>query len=246
MQTMTTHTSFVCTALIVLEIIFVPLYLKKMWPTKNWQSLGYKMICASAYLLLALVIAEQIGFGGKYAVLMLSGFGFSWLGDLMLHIPKPTKVFFLFGMLFFAMAHVFYCMAYLKIQRELFSQSPDFLWQEFAAAAAITAAFLIAAYSKGIHFGEMLVPLMVYGCFVSMMTIKSTELAIALLAGSNATDILPAVLLGLGGILFMLSDGSLGLITFDTRYKKFKLKIFNTVTYFAAQVFLAFTVLFFN
>lgn len=243
---MSTAAVVLCSILVLTEIIFVPLYLKKMWPTKNRHSLGYKMVCATAYVLIALIVAVQTGVSGKYAVLMLSGFSFSWLGDLMLHIPKPTKVFFLSGMFFFGMAHVFYCLAYIKIQRVLIPQSPDFLWQEIAAAVAITAAFLIAAYSKGIRFGEMAVPLAVYGCFVSMMTIKSTELGIILLSGHNTADVLPAVLLMLGGILFTLSDGSLGLITFDTRYKKFKLKIFNTVTYFAAQVFLAFTVLFFN
>ena len=243
---MSTAAVVLCSILVLTEIIFVPLYLKRMWPTKNWHSLGYKMVCATAYLLIALITAVQTDISGKYAVLMLMGFVCSWFGDLMLHIPKPTKVFFLSGMLFFGMAHVFYCMAYLKIQRVLFPQSPDFFRQEIAAAVAMTAAFLVAAYSKKIRFGEMAVPLAVYGCFVSMMTIKSTELGISLLSGGDTTDILPAVLLMLGGILFALSDGSLGLITFDTRYKKFKLKIFNTVTYFAAQVFLAFTVLFFN
>lgn len=243
---MSTAAVVLCSIFVLTEIIFVPLYLKKMWPTKNWNSLGCKMVCATAYLLLTLTIAVQTDISGSYALLMLLGFGFSWLGDLMLHIPKPTKVFFLLGMLFFGMAHVFYCMAYLKIQQKLFPGSPDFFWQEIAAAVAVTAAFLIATYSKDIHFGAMAVPLSVYSCFVSMMTIKSSELGISMLLGKDTADILPAILLLLGGILFSLSDASLGLITFDTRYKKFKLKIFNTVTYFAAQVFLAFTVLFFN
>ena len=63
---MTTFTYFVCTALIVLEIIFVPLYLKKMWPTKNWHSLGYKMVCASAYVALAVVITCSSENFGRY------------------------------------------------------------------------------------------------------------------------------------------------------------------------------------
>ena len=77
-----------CSALVLVEVLFVPLYLKKMWPTKNWGSLGYKMVCATAYLALAAVITANVGVN-KYALMMLGGFAFSWLGDFTLHIPKP-------------------------------------------------------------------------------------------------------------------------------------------------------------
>ena len=91
----------------------------------------------------------------------------------------------------------------------------------------------------------MLVPCAVYGILVTMMMIKSSLLGIRLLA-SNADDMtVPALLLLIGGICFFLSDGSLALISFDTRYKKFKLKVFNIVTYFGAQICLALSILYF-
>lgn len=242
---MTTFTCFVCTALIVLEIIFVPLYLKKMWPTKNWYSLGYKMVCASAYVALAAVITYSAGTFGRYPLMMIIGFVASWLGDLMLHIPKPTKVFFCIGMVFFGAAHIFYCLAFIGVQLSFFPAIATVAWQEILTAVAIIAVFLTVCLIKKVSFGSMLVPCAVYGILVTMMMIKSSLLGIRLLASNTDDMTVPALLLLIGGICFFLSDGSLALISFDTRYKKFKLKVFNIVTYFGAQICLALSILYF-
>lgn len=245
MQTMTTHTSFVCTALIVLEIIFVPLYLKKMWPTKNWHSLGYKMICATAYVALALTAIKATGGPSHYSAMMLGGFIMSWLGDLMLHIPKPTKVFFCIGMAFFMLAHIFYCLGYIGVQQSFFPTVKTVEWWEIATAAVIIAVYMTVCLIKKVSFGSMLIPCAVYGIFVTLMMIKSSLLSARLLADSVQGMAIPAVLLLLGGICFFLSDGSLALISFDTRYKKFRLKVFNIVTYFGAQICLALSIFYF-
>ncbi len=244
-QAMTTSTYFVCTALILIEIIFVPLYLKKMWPTKNWYSLGYKMICASAYVILSAVITNAAGGINSYSLPMIIGFAASWFGDLMLHIPKPTKVFFGLGMVFFAVAHIFYCLAYIGVQRTFFPQVKTVSLQEISAAVIIIAVFLMVCLIKKVSFGSMLIPCAVYGIFVSMMMIKSSLLSIRLLTEGISGMAVPAVLLLVGGISFFLSDGSLALISFDTRYKKFRLKVFNIVTYFGAQICLALSILYF-
>lgn len=242
---MTTFTYFVCAALIAIEIIFVPLYLKKMWPTKNWHSLGYKMICASTYVALAATMTNVTGKFGGYSLLMIIGFIASWFGDLMLHIPKPTKVFFGIGMGFFMVAHLFYCLAYIGVQRSFFPDVKTVSWQEILIAVIITATFLGVCLIKKVSFGSMLLPGAVYGIFVTMMMIKSSLLGIRLLTGNIAGMTVPAILLIIGGICFFLSDGSLSLISFDTRYKKFKLKVFNIVTYFGAQVCLALSIFYF-
>lgn len=241
---MTPASTAICSILVIVEIIFVPVYLKKMWPIKNWGSLGIKMICATAYVLLALNIAVNTGGFTGYSSLMMAGFVFSWLGDLMLHIPLPTKIYFMIGTAFFATAHVFYCLAYINAQKALFPEVKTFFWWEFALCAAIVAAYFIACFIRKVPFGIFLVPMLVYGCFVTMMMIKSTGLAVRLLYAQGTQALAPALLLLFGGFLFIQSDGSLALISVDTRYKKFKLKVYNIVTYFAAQVCLAFTILF--
>lgn len=242
---MTTLTYFVCILLVAIEIIFVPLYLKKMWPTKNWHSLGYKMICATSYLALALTLVISKGGFNRFSAMMLAGFVCSWFGDLNLHIPKPTKKFFLLGTFFFMAAHIFYCLGYINIQRSLFSSVPTFLWWELTIAAVFIIVFFTVCLIKKIQFGAMIIPCAVYSVFVTIMMIKSTELGIRMLL-SHSSPALPAILLLVGGICFLLSDGSLALISFDTRYKKFKLKVFNIVTYFLAQLCLAFTIFYFS
>ncbi len=232
-----------CAALVLVEIIFVPLYLKKMWPTKNWGSLGCKMVCATAYLALAAVITANVGVS-KYSLMMLGGFAFSWLGDFTLHIPKPSKLYFSIGTAFFAAAHVFFCLAYIGAQKRLFPEIPVFYWWEIALTAALVAAYFTACLIRKVPFGILAVPMVPYAFFVTMMMLKSTGLAIRLLYSQGIEALLPAVLLLLGGFMFIQSDGSLALITVDTRYKKFKLKVYNIITYFGAQVCLALTILF--
>lgn len=239
-------TTAVCIVAVLAEIVFVPLYLKKMWPIKNWHSLGYKMICASAYVALALCAAVSTGGIKGYSALMIAGFVGSWLGDLFLHIPKATKKFFLVGTFFFAVAHVFYCLAYVKAQNFYFPHLPDFFWWEFALTALIMATYFTVCFIKKIPFGVLALPMVFYGAFVSMMMIKSVLLAVRIFLLGNSALIAPALLLLMGGLCFIQSDASLGLITFDTRYKKFKLKVYNIVTYFGAQVCLAFTIFFLN
>ncbi len=241
---MTTASIALCSALVIVEFVFVPLYLKKMWPIKNWGSLCYKMVCATAYVLLAVTLTVSTGGANKYSAVMLAGFAFSWLGDLMLHIPKPTRLFFLIGTFFFGMAHVFYCLAYVSAQKAYFPENPMFYWWEITLTTALVITYFIVCLIRKVPFGVLIIPMVIYGFFVTMMTLKSTELAIRLLEAQGVKAIVPAILLLLGGLMFIQSDGSLALLTVDTRYKKFKLKVFNSVTYFGAQVCLAFTILF--
>ena len=236
---------FICAALIAIQIIFVPIYLKKMWPTKNWKSLGYKMICATSYLLLALTAVITDGSFDGYSCMMFIGFILSWFGDLMLHIPRPTKKFFVIGMIFFMAAHIFYCLGYIEIQKNMFSSLPVFAPWEFITAAVLVAIYFAVCGIKKVNFGEMLIPSIIYALFVTLMMVKSFSVAIQLISGSESHSVTTALLLLVGGISFVMSDGSLALISFDTKYKKFRLKVFNIVTYFIAQTCLALTIFIF-
>ena len=54
----------------------------------------------------------------------------------------------------------------------------------------------------------------------------------------------PALLtVGIGSVFFFLSDGSLGLILTGDEVKR-KMRIFNIITYFIAQILLAVSILF--
>ncbi len=236
----------VCSIIIVIEAVFVPLYLKKMWPTKNKISLCCKMICATGYLTVALTAISQLSPAGSYSLLMLTAFVFSWLGDLFLHIPKPLKRFFLIGMIFFMGSHLFFCWSYIDVQQQLFANRAIFTLGEIVITAAIVVIFFGAAHIKGVRFELVIIPGLVYAFLVTMMMIKSTHLGIIMLNINPAKYLIPAILLFIGGGCFVMSDATLALIMFDTRFKKFKLKVFNIITYFVAQLCLAMTVFFVN
>jgi len=247
MQTLTSTTCFfVCALLITVELIFVPLYLKKMWPLKNWHSLCYKMVCATAYILIALTLVIAQGGFNRYSLLMFIGLCNSWIGDLNLHIPKPTKKFFIIGMFFFMLAHIFYCLAYIHVQKNLFPDVPAVSWWEIAFVVLYILVYFAVCLVKKVKFGIMALPSAIYGFSVTLMMIKACSLAIRLAVSNPADKLIPSLLLIAGGVCFLASDSALALISFDTRYKKFGLKVFNIVTYFPAQICLAFTVMFFN
>lgn len=243
---MTSFTYFVCALLVAVELIFVPLYLKKMWPIKNWHSLGYKMVCACAYVLIAVTLVIAAGGFNTYSRFMFIGLCSSWLGDLNLHIPKPTKKFFIIGMFFFMLAHIFYCLAYIHVQKTFFPDVPAVSWWEVAFVIVYILTYFVVCLIKKVRFGLMALPSGIYGFSVTMMMIKACSLAVRLITSDPQNMLIPSILLIIGGVCFLASDSILALISFDTRYKKFSLKIINIVTYFPAQVCLAFTVMFLN
>lgn len=229
--------------LVLVEIIFVPLYLKKMWPTKNWHSLCYKMICATGYMLVGCLAIWQNGRVGEFTKLMMIGLALSWLGDLFLHIPKGNdKVFFATGALSFLTAHGFFIAAYMLVQRTLLPGTKALSWQEIVIAVAAAALMVGVCLALGVRFEMFLVPCCIYGVGVSLMMVKAVSLGIGLLRAGAAGGVAAALLFIAGGLCFFQSDASLALITFGTRFKIFKLKVYNIVTYFAAQVFLATTI----
>ncbi len=240
---MTRPSVIICAVIIALEAAFVPLYLKKMWPTKNCTSLIYKMLCATGYFAIAVTAAATLGLNG-YSRLMLAAFAFSWLGDLFLHIPKPKKRYFLIGMVFFMASHIFFCTSYIFVQRRIFADRPAFMLWEILLCIAIMAVYFITLYFKKVRFKAIYPAVVAYGFFVTMMMVKSSQLGIIMLAANPREYLAPAVLLLIGGVCFVQSDASLALIMFDTRFKKFKLKIYNIVTYFLAQLCLAMTLFF--
>ncbi len=243
---MTSTTYFVCALLVAVELIFVPLYLKKMWPLKSWYSLCYKIVCTSTYILIALTLAVAQGGFGTYSLLMVIGLCSSWVGDLNLHIPKNTKKFFIIGMFFFMLAHIFYCLAYIHVQKTFFPDVPAVSWWEVAFVVAYILAYFAVCQIKNVRFGIMALPSGIYGFSVTLMMIKACSLAFRLITVNPQNMLIPSLLLIIGGVCFLVSDSVLALISLDTRYKKFGLKIINSVTYFTAQVCLAFTVAFFN
>lgn len=208
---------------------------------KSYRSLILKMVCASMFVLVGAFAVNKAGFG-EYAKFMFFGLVCSWFGDLFLHIPgKGAKISAVFGVIFFLCAHIMYLSAYYGKLKEI---SPD---TRFITSKEILIIFGLMLIYIGVlvltktGFSPLLVPLAIYIFFLFLMCIKSVALAYIISSGSLAG----AIILSIGGIFFVLSDTSLGLLMFNKKLKtNFKLKIFNIATYFIGQLLLASTILF--
>ena len=233
-------------AVICLTFQFPFLYAQR--PGKCAKSLTLKMIAASSYLAVGLLMFRYFsvlnGSVDRFRIFMLAGLIASWLGDLFLHIPgKLTKKFFAVGMAFFLSAHILYILAFTFGQKDLLSDDKFLpVWGYIMVIAIIIFAIILLIVKK-YKFGLIFVPFLIYGL------ILNTELTKALSFGLSAyknglTEIVGMLALIIGGLMFFMSDYSLAyIIAFDKKKEKFGLKIFNIVTYFVAQVLLAFSII---
>ena len=227
----------------VIEAICTPWYLKAMWPTKCRKSLILKMVCSSMFFaigVLSILIADNTS---PYAITMLIGLGFGWVGDYFLH-AKESNAYFVTGFVSFLIGHIVYIVAYLRALPALFADYKPVSWYEIAAGVATLAVAILIALVMKIKFNPPVVKygILVYALILITMVVKASVLGIrTYLAGGS---ILAAIVLTAGSVFFLLSDGSLAVILFCGQKKNYPLKIFNIVTYFWGQIMLASSILF--
>ena len=90
---------------------------------------------------LSMFIAENFS---SYAITMLVGLVFGWIGDYFLH-AKPTNAYFATGFTSFLIGHVFYIVAYVKALPKLYPDCEMFNAPEIAVGLVIIAAALVSA-----------------------------------------------------------------------------------------------------
>ena len=135
--------------------------------------------------------------------------------------PKDRESFFRAGLGAFLIGHVFYIVAFALLGRVTG-------WAVLLAAVLFAALFLLQFPAR---MGQK-VPVYAYAAVISVMT------AFAVLSfGAGARG----ALVGLGGILFLVSDAILALIFFSPIREK-SLPTWNLITYYAAQILLALSI----
>ena len=230
---------------VVLEFVFVPLFLKYSWPKKCWKSFGYKMICSALFFLAGVLAMKISGNTSTYAKLILWGLFFGWLGDLFLHLITDKVYVFGLGLFAFLGGHIFYIAAFnTAIHYNLQPDAPLLAWYEILAVILIVGAMAAYVVVKKIRTKiYMAIPVAMYAVTISTMLVKACTLSYHIWNQSMANEhILPMILLIVGAVFFVLSDGSLGLILFGGQDKNKHLKWFNIGTYFAAQILLGSTI----
>ena len=228
------------------EVLLLRYYLRAFYPKRTMASLKYKMLAATCYLVLPLLGALYCGGFNRYSVSVLIAFVLSWVGDWFLHIPRGNEKFnYGVGSVSFFIGHFFFISAYLSAQAAILKLYVNFYYWQLIVPVLAAVGFLFLYRLLGVHIGKkLIVPCFLYALLVSAMAVAAFALAVTILQKSPELGLAPVLMLALGGLCFLQSDLSLGMSFFNPRYKTLRVRVFTTVTYFAAQTLLGYTVFF--
>ncbi len=232
---------------IVLQIIFVPLFLKAQWPGICRKSLFFKMICATSFLSMGVLGMNIVGNKSTYAVIMLVGLVFGWLGDFFLHLNTSQKAFAT-GFCSFLIGHIVYISAYVRTLPGVKADYNHFNIYEIAVSLAILVLgfVFIRVFKMDLHLRILKISCFIYGLLLIGMFVKASSLGLNFWLNGGEYGVVAFLVLAIGSLCFMLSDASLGIIMFGGQKRNKPLKVFNIVTYFLAQSLLASSILFIN
>ncbi|MBQ8028889.1 MAG: lysoplasmalogenase [Clostridia bacterium] len=232
---------------VALEFVTVPIFLKYYWPKKCKMSFLFKMISATLFVLSGYLAMKVSGNSTPYATYMLWGLVFGWLGDAFLHVLSEKMFYFVLGVIAFLTGHVFYIIAFQQAIKTTYPDAAAFEWYEIVTVVAVCALILGLVFGLKLISKEktpLVLGLCVYAVVILAMLLKAFRFIIGEFAyGMNDNMAMISITVGLGAILFVLSDGSLGAILALNK-KARSWRIFNIITYFAAQILLAASIFF--
>lgn len=227
---------------IALEFLSIPLYLKAVKPGRSGKSLLLKMICSTLFVCDGILATAISGGHGKYALLILTGFLLSWLGDFFLHTEKTFCM--LAGLVCFLGSHFFYIAAYSSAA-DLYFPGTSFLnLRDTASFLSLTLIAAVFVFLGRKRLEKATFPIMLYSAVLILMFVKAFSLCLSLYAavGLEVIPICAALLLGV--FLFVLSDIFLAVKNFFEKKDSRLFTSLNIITYYAAQHLLAVTIIF--
>jgi uncharacterized membrane protein YhhN len=174
-------------------------------------------------ILILFLYIETIGIRQSLKKYFLLGLLFSWGGDVLLMGQETNPHFFLYGLVSFLIAHLFYSYFFYSVKK---AEHINFSFLLF---------FPVLIYYVGLivflspHLGAMKIPVFVYGFVISTMFLLALHMLYmpALAAGR---------LLMAGALFFVLSDSALAVNKFYAPFEHAGFVVMST--YGLAQLFL--------
>ncbi len=232
---------------VVLEAVFVPVFLKYYWPGRSKKSFATKIVCSSLFCICGALAMLASDNDSLYADYIMWGLILGAVGDLLLHSLTKKPYPFVIGVVSFFTGHIFYIMAFQRAIYTTYPGSNLFEWHEILAVVVIE---LIIAVYVGIRKTYKTKPHLValatiYGAMLMAMLAKATRYVVGEIAyGTNDHMVMITVTVFLGALLFFISDLSLiFILKSDVPIKRW-IRIFNIVTYYSAQILLASSIFF--
>ena len=177
-------------------------------------------------ILLGLFAWRQHFTNKKIKALLLLAIGLSLSGDIFLLFDKSGSPNFIFGLVSFLLAHIFYIMLFLQIKRSYFPQRK---WNPWIIVALLLYV-VVLIYILNPYLGDLKIPVIVYALVLSGMLITAWH-AFQFNSQSGGGWIIT------GAFCFVLSDS---LLAFNKFYAPFEFAgIAIMLTYGLAQLFIA-------
>lgn len=144
---------------------------------------------------------------------------FSWAGDIALMFTSKSELFFMAGLVFFLIAHIFYILSSIQIFR---NRNDELASIKIIMVIAVFLFYSMYVFSLLKPFlGNMVLPVCAYMLAITTM---------AILAGLNSLKFKTetfAILLG-GAVLFIISDTLLAFDTFVNQTTVYSMGIMTT------------------
>ncbi|MBL0133048.1 MAG: lysoplasmalogenase [Chitinophagaceae bacterium] len=189
----------------------------------NFQDIRYLTKPLLLLLLLFYVITHKIPYSkGKW--LLIAALFFSWMGDLFLLFDSKQPNFFIFGLLSFLTAHIFYIVIFIQLKKLL---QPNRKWNPiiFLLLLLYTGSLFALLYPT---LGVLKIPVIIYaGVLTSMLLVAAHSF-------NWQTSIGKWVIAG--ALLFVASDSLLAINKFYQPFNAAGLAIMTS--YGLAQLFI--------
>ncbi|MCC8022359.1 MAG: lysoplasmalogenase [Clostridiales bacterium] len=222
-------------------VAMLPVYLRMIRPKRTVRTVMMKTAMSLCFTGIGVLAARINPDGwGTFATLMVAGFLFSVLGDLLLGLPQDKEMVFVLGALGFLVAHVFYISAYIQAGRAL--GLPVFTWAELAAISALLLAAVLVRRRVKLKLEKLAVPVLIYAAAILTMAVKAVSLGIGFVTSGAENGGLILAVLSTGALLFAFSDALLGFMMFGDKRTP-GTSAMNMWSYYAGQILLALSLL---
>jgi uncharacterized membrane protein YhhN len=202
-------------------------------PPSPQQIKVWKPLCTLLVILIA-----ALSFTGPYesadrpySALVLTGLGFSLIGDVLLIFQENAKAF-MWGLVAFLVAHLMYIAAFVYLQTSVLQAQSGGGELVSAIVLVVVGASVYRYLSPGL--GKMRTPVIAYIVVISAMVHRAT--AIALIHPGPATQ--PILILA-GAVLFYISDAILAANKFRMGGRMPHYRLWNLTTYYTGQLLIA-------
>lgn len=152
-------------------------------------------------LLIIYFLAETHSFSSSLKRWIVLALLFSWAGDVLLMFESTFSNFFIFGLVAFLIAHIFYILFYENVIRK------EGLRKNYWWFLPVILYYIALIYMLSPKLGNMKLPVRIYGIVISYMLIQA-------LHTERIKNMAAATLMIGGAVLFITSDSILAVNKF--------------------------------